>query len=193
MKTTRIKQPSGSHLCRLPIDQLFLGCLAQNPRTQRELFDRLYPKMLGLCLRYIKNNAAAEDVALESFRKVFSRIDQFKQTGSFEGWIRRIVVNECLMHLEKQRNLYREIGLESIYPEANQAGPSDHLDWEDLRKMLQHLPKGYRQVFELFALEGLSHEEIGQKLEISESTSKSQLSRARIQLQRLLDFRNHNN
>jgi RNA polymerase sigma-70 factor (ECF subfamily) len=193
MKTTRINQPAGGHLCRLPIEQLFLGCLAQNPRTQRELFDRLYPKMLGLCFRYIKNNAAAEDVALEAFRKVFSRIDQFKQTGSFEGWIRRIVVNECLMHLEKQRNVHREIGLERIYPEANQAGPSDHLDWEDLKKMLQYLPKGYRQVFELFALEGLSHEEIGKRLQISESTSKSQLSRARLQLQRLLHFRNLEN
>ncbi|OOG74946.1 RNA polymerase subunit sigma-70 [Algoriphagus sp. A40] len=171
------------------MEHLFFGCLDQNPKIQRELFDRLSSKMLSLSLRYIKETAAAEDVLIIAFRKVFDRIGQFRQQGSFEGWIRRIVVNECLMYLEKQRNLYREIGLERIYPEANQASPSDNLDWEDLTKMLQYLPKGYRKVFELFALEGLSHEEIARKLEISENTSKSQLCRARIQLQRLLHFR----
>lgn len=175
------------------IEHLFFGCLDQNPKIQRELFNRLSSKMLSLCLRYIKETAAAEDVLIIAFRKIFDRIGQFRQQGSFEGWIRRIVVNECLMYLEKQRNLYREIGLERIYPEANQAGPSDKLDWEDLEKMLQYLPKGYRKVFELFVLEGLSHEEISRQLEISENTSKSQLSRARVQLQRLLHFRNLKN
>lgn len=175
------------------IEHLYFGCLDQNPKIQRELFDRLSSKMLSLCLRYIKDTAAAEDVLIIAFRKIFDRIGQFRQRGSFEGWIRRIVVNECLMHLEKQRNLYREIGLERIYPQANQAGPSDNLDWEDLQKMLQYLPKGYRQVFGLFVLEGWSHEEIARKLEISENTSKSQLSRARVQLQRLLHFRNLSN
>ncbi|RIW15779.1 RNA polymerase sigma factor [Algoriphagus lacus] len=193
MKNQFVKPGEIQLLHSQPIEHLFLGCLAQNPKIQRELFDRLSPKMLSLCLRYIKETAAAEDVMLIAFRKVFDRIGQFRQQGSFEGWIRRIVVNECLMYLEKQRNLYREIGLERIYPEANQNGPSDNLDWEDLSKMLQYLPKGYRKVFELFALEGLSHEEISRQLEISENTSKSQLSRARVQLQRLLHFRNIKN
>lgn len=176
-----------------PIEHLFFGCLERNPKIQRELFDRLSSKMLSLCLRYIKETAAAEDVLIIAFRKVFDRIVQFRQQGSFEGWIRRIVINECLMYLEKDRNLYREIGLERIYPPANQAGPSDHLDWEDLEKMLRYLPIGYRTVFELFALKGLSHEEIASQLGISENTSKSQLSRARVQLQRLLHFRNLTN
>ncbi|HSF54479.1 MAG TPA: sigma-70 family RNA polymerase sigma factor [Algoriphagus sp.] len=175
------------------IEHLFLGCLDQNPKIQRELFDRLSTKMLSVCQKYIKDTAAAEDVLIIAFGKVFDRIGQFRQQGSFEGWIRRIVVNECLMYLEKQRNLYREIGLDRIYQKANQAGPSDNLDWEDLRKMLQYLPKGYKKVFELFVLEGLSHEEISSQLEISENTSKSQLSRARVQLQRLLHFRDIKN
>jgi RNA polymerase sigma factor (sigma-70 family) len=183
MKNPLVNPKTVQHHSR-DIEHLFFGCLEQNPKIQRELFDRLSSKLFSLCLRYIKETAAAEDVLIISFRKVFDRIGQFRQQGSFEGWIRRVVVNECLMYLEKQRNLYREIGLERIYPEANQASPSDHLDWQDLEKMLQYLPKGYRKVFELFALQGLSHEEIAGQLEISENTSKSQLSRARAQLQK---------
>jgi RNA polymerase sigma factor (sigma-70 family) len=166
------------------IDQLFFGCLEQCPRSQRELFDRLSPKMLALCMRYIKETTAAEDVLIIAFRKVFDRIGQFKLQGSFEGWIRKIVVNECLMYLAKDRNLYREIGLEKAYPMDNQSNPSDLLDWEDLGKILHFLPKGYRTVFELFVMEGWSHDEIAKQLLISENTSKSQLSRARAQLQR---------
>lgn len=173
-------------LSTLPVDQLYLGCLAQNPRTQRELFDRLYPKMQTICLRYIRDRAAAEDVLMVAFRKVFERIAQFRNTGSFEGWIRRIVVNECLMYLQKESHWWKEIDLEKLNCPANQAGPEDRLHWEDLINTMQRLPFGYRKVFELFVLDGLSHVEIGKKLSISESTSKSQLSRARTQLQRLL-------
>ncbi|MDX5339682.1 MAG: RNA polymerase sigma factor [Cyclobacteriaceae bacterium] len=171
-----------------PIESLYLGCLAQNPKNQRELFERLSPKMLTLCLRYIKETASAEDVLIVAFGKVFSRISQFSQKGSFEGWIRRIVVNECLMHLEKQRAKFREINLEQLPTPSLTSFPDDSLDWEDLGKMLSKLPNGYRRVFELFVMNGLSHEEISKKLQISESTSKSQLSRARVQLQRLLHF-----
>ncbi len=166
------------------IEQLFFGCLEQNPKSQRELFDRLSPKMLTLCLRYIKEISAAEDVLIIAFCKIFDRIAQFRQQGSFEGWIRRIVVNECLMHLQKDRNLYKEIGLDKINTATNHAGPSDYLDWEDLGRLLRALPQGYRTVFELFVLEGKSHEEIARQLIISENTSKSQLSRARAQLKK---------
>lgn len=184
MKSHLINQAEASPLQIKSIEHLFFGCLEQNPKIQRELFDRLSKKMLSVCLKYIKETTAAEDVLIVAFRKIFDRIAQFRQQGSFEGWIRRIVVNECLMYLEKERNLYKEIGLDKIYPEANQAGPGDFLDWEDLGKMLHFLPKGYRTVFELFVLEGFSHEEIAKQLVISENTSKSQLSRARVQLQK---------
>ncbi|WP_051315060.1 RNA polymerase sigma factor [Algoriphagus terrigena] len=172
----------------IPIEELYLGCLAQNSRTQRELFDRLYPKMRNICFRYVKDTAAAEDVLLVAFRKVFERISQFKNTGSFEGWIRRIVVNECLMHLEKESHWWKEVALEKINFPANHSGPDDRLHWEDLINTMQQLPSGYRKVFELFVLEGWSHLEIGKQLSISENTSKSQLSRARAQLQKLLQF-----
>ncbi len=188
MKNCLVNWKSTSSVCNLSVDQLFLGCLAQNPSTQRELFDRLYHKMLNICLRYVSDTAAAEDVLLVAFRKVFDRIGQFRQTGSFEGWIRRIVVNECLMHLEKESQVWKECDLEKINCPSNQASPEDSLHWEDLIKTMESLPSGYRKVFELFVLEGLSHEEIGKQLKISENTSKSQLSRARVQLQRLLRF-----
>ncbi|WP_162343179.1 RNA polymerase sigma factor [Cyclobacterium salsum] len=193
MKPTLFNPSSEVSACGLPIEQLYLGCLAQNPRTQRELFNRLYTKMCGICFRYIKDSAAAEDVLLVAFQKVFDRIGQFKQTGSFEGWIRRIVVNECLMHLEKASQWRKEADLERINLTANQDGPDTSLHWDDLIHTVERLPRGYRKVFELFVFEGLSHEEIGKQLSISESTSKSQLSRARIHLQRLLQIEPRNN
>lgn len=184
MKSQLVNQAQLPPLQTKSIEHLFFGCLEQNPKIQRELFDRLSSKMMSVCMKYIKETSAAEDVLLIAFRKIFDRIAQFRQQGSFEGWIRRIVVNECLMHLEKDRRLYKEIGLEKVHPKANQATPSDFLDWEDLANVLRFLPNGYRKVFELFVLEGLSHDEIAKQLLISENTSKSQLSRARAQLQK---------
>ncbi|WP_297335893.1 sigma-70 family RNA polymerase sigma factor [Algoriphagus sp.] len=193
MKSTLVNLSSEPSTSGLPIEQLYLGCLAQNPRTQRELFNRLYPKMLNLCLKYVKNSAAAEDVLLVAFRKIFDRIEQFKQTGSFEGWIRRIVVNECLMQLEKESQWQKDTGLEKIQLAANQENPDTALHWEDLIKTMELLPAGYRKVFELFVFDGLSHEEIGKELSISQNTSKSQLCRARVLLQRLLQMEPRNN
>ncbi|RAI84397.1 RNA polymerase sigma factor [Algoriphagus yeomjeoni] len=170
------------------IDQLYLGCLAQNPKAQRELFERLSPKMLSICLRYIKETAAAEDALLVAFGKVFSKIRQFSQEASFEGWVRRIVVNECLMYLGKQKAKFRAINIEQLGSQMTVISPDNSLEWEDLSIMVEKLPKGYKAVFELFALKGLSHEEISKHLHISESTSKSQLCRARIRLQKLLNL-----
>lgn len=188
MKTTLENMGQETSQLRHSIDRLYLGCLAQNPRTQRELFDLLYPKMLRVCYRYIKDSASAEDVLLVAFRKIFDRIAQFKQLGSFEGWIRRIVVNECLMQLEKKKQWRKDTDLEKIQLPSHHDNPETPLHWEDLIKTMELLPSGYRRVFELFVLEGLSHEEIGKQLSISQNTSKSQLSRARSQMQRLLKF-----
>lgn len=186
MENKLLLKPIKESSAKQPIEELYLGCLAQNPRTQRELFDRLYTKMLSLCKRYVPDTAAAEDVLMVAFRKVFDRIGQFRQTGSFEGWIRRIVVNECLMYLEKESRWLKESISETVNYQNNQAGPADELHLEDMMRVIKLLPKGYRKVFELFILEGYSHEEIGNQLDISESTSKSQLSRARVQLQKML-------
>lgn len=177
-------------LNQLTETELFQGCLEQISSIQKEVYERFYPKMFSLCLRYVKEMAAAEDVLIIGFMKVFDRIHQFKGTGNFGGWIRRIMVNECLMYLEKEKNLYQEIGLDGIgiLPAPVQSQPSDELAVEDLMKLINSLPSGYRTVFSLFAIEGFSHQEIAQKLHISENTSKSQLSRARAHLQKMIKF-----
>ncbi|EON76645.1 RNA polymerase ECF-type sigma factor [Lunatimonas lonarensis] len=166
--------------------ELFLGCLNGNPSAQRALYERYAPKMFGVCFRYIKETAAAEDILIIGFTKVFDRIHQFKGTGNFGGWIRRIMVNECLMYMEKPKNLNRDIGLDGILPSSTQSQPSDELAVEDLMKLIEALPRGYKKIFNLYAIEGFSHQEIAEKLNISESTSKSQLSRARSHLQRMV-------
>lgn len=169
--------------------ELFQGCLEKIPSIQKEVYERFSKKMFSLCLRYVKEMAAAEDVLIIGFMKVFDRIHQFKGTGNFGGWIRRIMVNECLMYLEKEKNLYQEIGLDSILPPPVHSQPSDILAVEDLMKLIDSLPSGYRTVFSLYAIEGFSHQEIAQKLHISENTSKSQLSRARAHLQKMINVR----
>jgi RNA polymerase sigma-70 factor (ECF subfamily) len=128
----------------------------------------------------------AEDVLVTAFMKVFDKIDQFKSEGSFEGWIRRIVVNESLTHLRRNRSMYLETELEQADREPDYDRLSDHLETEDLLNIIQELPAGYRIVFNMYAIDGYSHKEIAEQLGISENTSKSQLSRARVYLQKKL-------
>lgn len=146
--------------------------------------------MFTICLRYIKETAAAEDILLIAFGKIFERIHQFQQKGSFEGWIKRIVINECLMYLEKKNHFVTGVDLDGIQPIAIQSDPLDLLEWEDLINMVNTLPEGYQKVFEMFVLKGMSHEEISKHLGVSKSTSKSQLWKARNHLQRLIRIQN---
>ena len=128
----------------------------------------------------------AEDVLVTAFTKILDRIGQYKGEGSFEGWIRRVVVNEALTYLRRNRSMYIETELEAADRDPDSQHLSDHLEAEDLANMIQELPSGYRIVFNLYAIDGYSHKEIAEQLNISENTSKSQLSRARIFLQKLL-------
>jgi len=128
----------------------------------------------------------AEDILITAFTKIFEKIEQFKSEGSFEGWIRRIVVNEALTYLRKNKSMYLETELDQVDYEPQYDRLSDHLEAEDLLRMIQELPTGYRIVFNLYAIDGFSHKEIAEQLGISENTSKSQLSRARTYLQKVL-------
>lgn len=128
----------------------------------------------------------AEDVLVMSFTKIFERIDQFKADGSFEGWIRRIMVNESLGYLRKQKYMYLETDIDTADRELNYEHLDAHLAVDDLMKLIESLPTGYRVVFNLYAIDGYSHQEIAEQLGISENTSKSQLSRARALLQKKL-------
>lgn len=167
-------------------DELIKGCLRRDSSAQKLLYDMYSSKMYGLCYRYVKDSMEAEDVLITAFMKVFDKIQQFKGEGSFEGWIRRIVVNEALTYLRRHRSMYLETELEQADREPNYSALSDHLEAEDLLKMIQELPTGYRIVFNLYAIDGYSHKEIADQLGISENTSKSQLSRARTYLQKVL-------
>lgn len=167
-------------------DELIERCRRRDGAAQRELYDRYSSKMYGLCYRYVHHAMEAEDVLVTAFMKIFDKIDQFKGEGSFEGWIRRIMVNEALSHLRKNRSLYLETEIEQADREPDYDQLSDQLEAEDLLKMIEELPAGYRAVFNMYAIDGYSHKEIAQQLGISENTSKSQLSRARTYLQKML-------
>lgn len=167
-------------------DDLINGCRRGEKHAQQRLFDLYSRRMYGICLRYVKNTMQAEDVLVMAFTKIFERINQFKGEGSFEGWIRRIIVNEALTSLRRNRAMMIETDLEYADREPDYDRLSDHLEAEDLLKMIAKLPPGYRVVFNMYAIDGFSHKEIGEQLGITENTSKSQLSRARTYLQKLL-------
>lgn len=167
-------------------DDLIKGCRRRDRQAQQRLFDQYSARMYGLCLRYVKRPVEAEDIVVIAFTKVFDRIDQFKGEGSFEGWIRRITVNEALTSLRRNRALALETELEQADREPDYQKLADHLEAEDLLRMIDRLPPGYRIVFNMYAIDGYSHKEIAEHLGITENTSKSQLSRARSFLQKLL-------
>ena len=167
-------------------EELVKGCLRRDQNAQRKLYEAYAGKMYSICFRYVKNSMEAEDVLVTAFTKIFDKIEQFKAVGSFEGWIRRIMVNEALSSIRKNKTMYLETDLEAAEREPDYDQLNNHLEAEDLVNLIQELPPGYRVVFNMYAIDGYSHKEIAEQLGISENTSKSQLSRARVFLQKLL-------
>ncbi|SFS64337.1 RNA polymerase sigma-70 factor, ECF subfamily [Zhouia amylolytica] len=160
--------------------------------AQHKLYVRYAPKMLSVCRFYIKDIHFAEDTMIQAFCKVFTNLESYRNEGSFEGWIRKIMIRECLSFLRsKNRVLFLEN--ESIYSDSEcvQDNYQQLIDAEHIQLMIDALPDGYKMVFLLFAVEGYSHKEIAEKLAIKESTSKSQLFKARKMLQeRINEFKN---
>jgi len=165
---------------------LIKDCRQGDRNAQRELYDLYSSRMYAVCYRYVKNSMEAEDVMVTAFMKVFDHIGQFKGEGSFEGWIRRIMVNEALTHLRRNRHMHLETDITYADREPHYDHHSSQLEADDLINMIQELPAGYRAVFNMFAIDGYSHKEIADQLGISENTSKSQLNRARAYLQKML-------
>src|SRR5579871_787630 len=159
--------------------ELIEGCQRQHREAQHALYQMYSGKMYALCCRYVKDRMEAEDVLVTAFTKIFEKIGQYKGEGSFEGWVRRVVVNESLTYLRKNKNMYLEIDIEAAAYEPDYQRLENQLEADDLMKMIEALPVGYRTVFNLYAIDGYSHQEIADQLGISENTSKSQLSRAR--------------
>jgi RNA polymerase sigma-70 factor (ECF subfamily) len=167
-------------------EDLIAGCIKQKASAQRALFDKYSGRMLSLCRRYVKDVLEAEGVMITAFTKIFERIEQFTGEGNFEGWMKRIMVNESLQYLRKHKNMSLNMDIEEAHHLPNFDAMEDHLQTEDLMQMISELPVGYRTVFNLYAIEGYSHKEIAEQLNINENTSKSQLSRARVHLQKRL-------
>ena len=162
-------------------NQLIALALKQDRQAQQQLYTRFSSKMLSVCRQYIKDIHTAEDVLISAFMKVFSHLKNFENKGSFEGWIRRIVINECISHLRTTKKISF---LEDVYYKEDSFNNIESaFSVEDIQSLIDTLPDGYKMIFNLYAIEGFKHKEIGEMLNISEGTSKSQLSHARRILQ----------
>lgn len=172
-------------------EQMLAGSLRNDASAQEALYRRFSPKMLGVCYRFAKNREDAEDMLQEAFIKVFSQLHQYRNEGSLEGWIRRIIVHTCINVLKKNKKFSETVDIvhasslmiqEDFIPSIMQA--------KQVVECIRLLPLGYRTVLNLYAIEGYSHREIAQMLEIEESTSRSQYTRAKSLLEEILMKRN---
>ena len=167
----------------IPESDLIVGCLAGNRRMQEELYRRFSTRMYAVCQRYAGNAEEAEDILQEGFIKVFKKLDSFRSEGSFEGWVRRIFVNTAIEHFRRKRYLMPVTEKEENTIEGKYLSVLDDLAARDIMALVQELSPGYRTVFNMYVVEGYTHKEIADMLGISEGTSKSQLSRAKVILQ----------
>lgn len=159
-----------------------------DPNAQKWLYDRFSPMVFAICLRYMPTVQDAEDMTLTSLFQVMDKAEKFSGTGSFEGWVRRVAVRECLMFLRKRRMYWEELSPEHHAP-SQEMGADEKLQMEDLLGCIARLPEGYRTIFQLYEIEGYKHREIADLLDISINTSKSQLIMARKKLQELINER----
>ncbi len=168
-------------------EQIVKGCIEKSAIAQKTLYEKFVRKMMGVCLRYCDNTEEAEDVVQNGFISIFENIESYKGTGSLEGWIRKIMVNAALTNIRKNKKLKQNIELDSVeFMLPSNMNTGDSYAVKDLLKIIQTLPLGFKTVFNLYAIEGYSHKEIGDMLNISESTSKSQYSRAKAHLQKMI-------
>lgn len=167
-------------------EELIHGCIREDGACQKELFNRYASQLLGICNRYARNAADAEDILQDGFVKVFKKIHQFKSEGSFEGWMRRIMVNTALKKYSLRRFEKEVVGYEVKDKDEHQleAPAYNHLSEKDLLALINNLPDGYRIIFNLYVIEGYQHEEIAVMLKIQPGTSRSQLVKARAMLQK---------
>ena len=172
-------------------DLLIQGCLRYEASAQQELYYRYSPKMLSVCYRYAKSREDAEDMLQEGFIKVFTQIHQFQNRGALEGWIRRIIVHTCINNLKKNKKFSDSVDIihAASVPVREENIPSI-LQAKQVVECIRLLPMGYRTVLNLYAIEGYSHKEIAAILDIEESTSRSQYTRAKAMLEDILVRKN---
>jgi RNA polymerase sigma-70 factor (ECF subfamily) len=173
--------------------ELINGCIKLDKACQRQLYEQFYGKMMAVCMRYAKNRDEASDILNEGFMKIYTSLRTFSNNGSFEGWIRKIIVNTAIDYLRKNRHEYlivntvyaSESGMSKIQ-EIEEEDIFRNIKQDDIIKAIQSLSPAYRTVFNLYVLEEFTHKEIADKLDISEGTSKSNLSKAKYNLKKNL-------
>jgi len=172
--------------------ELIRQAAESNRHAQQKIYSKYAPKMLSVCRQYIKDLQQAEDIMITAFMKGFTNVTNFEHKGSFEGWIRRIMVNECISFIRVQKKVsFLE---DEFYVEDTFNNIESHFSVEDIQTLIDSLPDGYKMVFNLYAIEGFKHQEIAKTLGISEGTSKSQLSHARKMLQEQINkVKNYSN
>ena len=158
---------------------LIENCISGSRKSQKDLYEMFAPKMFSICLRYAKNQMDAEDILQDAFVKLFNNLSKFRGEGSFEGWVRRIFVNTAIEQLRRNKVKFTDSDDFGNVIVDKKENALDCLYEKDLLKTSMKLSEGYRTVFHLYAVEGYSHKEIAKKLGITESTSKSQFSRAK--------------
>ncbi|MBO2543722.1 sigma-70 family RNA polymerase sigma factor [Salegentibacter sp. BDJ18] len=161
----------------MSLEKLILQCKKQDIRAQEKLYRMYSGKLFGLCLKYSNNYQQAEDNLQDGFITIFNKIDQYEDKGSFEGWMKRIVINTTLQKHRKEK--YFEIINENLLEDPVVEIDDDEITTDFLLESIQELPERYRQIFNLYALDGFSHKEIAEMLNISVGSSKSNLARAR--------------
>lgn len=176
-------------------DHFIEGCINRDRGSFEQLYKRYAPVLMGICYRYSRSTSEAEDILQEGFIKIYNKIDTYKGSGSFEGWLKRIMVNTAINNYKSNLKHYfhEEIDDRIIAEDDNLKIEIDEsISKETLIKLIQELPAGYQLVFNMFAVDGLTHQEIADELNISVNTSKSQLFKARRQLRkRLSEIQNH--
>lgn len=163
----------------MSLDRLIEQCKANNTKAQSELYTLFSGTLFSLCLKYSRSYAEAEDNLQDAFITIFKKIDQYKNKGSFEGWLKRITINTALQRYRKQGGVFDIIKEEDIADETITEDEEDNVSLDYLLKIIQELPDQYRMVFNLYVLDGYSHQDIAEALKINKGTSKSNLARAR--------------
>jgi RNA polymerase sigma-70 factor (ECF subfamily) len=166
--------------------QLVEGCLRGDPQAQKKLFETYYGKMLGVCMRYTSDRDGAKDILQEGFVKIFQKLNQFNFNSPLEGWMRRVMVNTAIDSFRRSKAEPDTFDIEKAYDLADDQTVISDMSHEELLHCLTQLPAGYKMVFNMYVIEGFSHKEIAAALHISEGTSKSQLAKARIYLQKIV-------
>ena len=167
--------------------ELALGCKNKDPKVQKFVFEKFYGLMLGICLRYANNREEARDMLQEGFVKIFEKIDQFDPNYSFAGWMKRVMVNNAIDQYRRDARAPMNDDELALANHSIDADVFSGLGYEEILKLIQRLPNGYRTVFNLYVIEGYTHKEIGDQLGIAEGTSKSQLNKAKLMLRKQIE------